>query len=74
MAGNGCGSGKRWLVFITPVLAKYSLGQVEGFCSVHEQPWVDLNPRHFALKATAPATAPRRLHTGDAENVITDLL
>ena len=28
-----------------------SLGLIEGFCTVCE-PWVDLNPRPFALKAT----------------------
>ena len=39
-----------------------SAGLIEGFCTVCEQPWVDLNPRPFALKATALTTAPRRPH------------
>ena len=25
------------------------LGLIEGFCTVCEQPWADLNPRPFAL-------------------------
>ena len=36
------------------------LGLIEGFCMVCEQPWVDLNPQPFALKATALTTAPRK--------------
>ena len=40
-----------------------SLGLIEGFCTVCEQPWVDLNPRPFAQKATTLTTAPRRPHT-----------
>ena len=39
-----------------------SLGLIEGFCTVCEQPWVDLNPRPFAQKATTLTTAPRRPH------------
>ena len=35
-------------------------GLVEGFCIACEQPWVYLNPRPFALKATTLTTAPRR--------------
>ena len=34
-----------------------SAGLVEGFCTVCEQPWVDLNPRSFALKATTLTTS-----------------
>ena len=37
-----------------------SLELIEGFCTVCEQPWVDLNPRPFAQKATTLTTAPRR--------------
>ena len=40
-----------------------SLGLIEGFCTVCEQPWVDLNPQPFAQKATTLTTAPRRPHT-----------
>ena len=40
-----------------------SAGLIEGFCTVCEQPWVDLNPRPFALKPTSLTTAPRRPHT-----------
>ena len=40
-----------------------SLGLIEGFCTVCEQPWVDLNPRPFAQKATTLTTAPPRPHT-----------
>ena len=40
-----------------------SLGLIEAFCTVCEQPWVDLNPRLFAQKATTLTTAPRRPHT-----------
>ena len=29
-----------------------SLKLIEGFCTVCEQPWVDLNPRLFGQKAT----------------------
>ena len=39
-----------------------SLGLIEGFCTVCEQPWVDLNPRPFAQKATTLTSAPRRPH------------
>ena len=38
-----------------------SAGLIEGFCTVCEQPWVDLNPPPFALKATTLTTAPWRL-------------
>ena len=31
-------------------------GLIEDFCTVCEQPWVDLNPRPFALKATTLTT------------------
>ena len=34
-----------------------SLGLIEGFCTVCEQPWVDLNPRLFAQKATMTTAA-----------------
>ena len=40
-----------------------STRRLEGFCAVCEQPWVDLNPLPFALKATTLTTAPRRPHT-----------
>ena len=40
-----------------------SAGLIEGFCTVCEQPWVDLNPLPFALKATTLTSAPRRPHT-----------
>ena len=45
-----------------------SLGLIEGFCTVCEQPWVDLNPRPFAQKATTLTTAPRRQHTNDRQS------
>ena len=35
------------------------LGLIKGFCTVHEQPWVDLNPQLFALKATTLITVPQ---------------
>ena len=34
-----------------------SLGPIEGFCTVCEQPWLDLNPRPFVLKVTTRTTA-----------------
>ena len=37
-----------------------SQGLIESFCTVCEQPWVDLNPRPFAQKATTLTTATRR--------------
>ena len=37
-----------------------SLGLIEGFCTVYEQPWVDFNPQPFALKTTTLTAAPRR--------------
>ena len=40
-----------------------SLGLIEGFCTVCEQPQVDLNPQPFAQKATTLTTAPWRPHT-----------
>ena len=38
-------------------------GLIEGFCTVCDQPRVDLNPRPFAQKATTLTTAPGRPHT-----------
>ena len=35
-----------------------SLGLIEGFCMVCEQPWMDLNPQPFTLKATTLTTVP----------------
>ena len=43
-----------------------SLGLIEGFSTVCEQPWVDFNPQFkvaFAVKATTLTTAPRRPYT-----------
>ena len=40
-----------------------SLGRIEGFCTVCEQLWVDLNPWPFAQKATTLTTAQWRPHT-----------
>ena len=41
----------------------HSLGLIEGFCMVCEEPRVDLNPLPFAQKATILTTAPGRPHT-----------
>ena len=41
-----------------------SLGLIQGFCTVGEQPWVDLNPQPFALKATTLTSALRRPDIG----------
>ena len=41
------------------------LGLIEGWCTVCEQLWVDLNPWPFAQKVTTLTTVPRRPHTNN---------
>ena len=40
-----------------------SLGLIEVFCTVCEQPRVELNPQPFARKAATLTPSPRRPHT-----------